>query len=127
MASASFRLTSSIVRLPRVPSARARSRPPTISITAISQIWSVFSSMVSANSPPMIAAGRAETTMSHPRRPSFDFGFVNAAFVRRTMSCRKYATAPTSVPRCRATSNVFSSDSLPAKSSHPNSHGTRMR
>ena len=60
-----------------------------MSITAISQIWSVFSSMVSANRAPMTAAGRAEITMSHPRRPSFDLGLVNAALVRRTMSWRK--------------------------------------
>ena len=52
MTRASVRLTSSIVRLPRAPSARASSRPPTMSITAISQIWSVFSSIESANSPP---------------------------------------------------------------------------
>jgi hypothetical protein len=35
--------------------------------------------------------------------------------------------APTSVPRCSATSKVFSSEGLPAKSSQPNSHGTRIR
>ena len=38
-----------------------------MSITAISQIWSVFSSIVSANRAPMIAAGTAEIDDEPPQ------------------------------------------------------------
>ena len=49
-------------------------RPNTISITPISQIWPVFSSMKSASRAPVIAAGTADTSSSQARRPSVDSG-----------------------------------------------------
>ena len=43
------------------------------------------------------------------------------------MSDAEVGDRAASVPRCSATSKVFSSDSLPAKSSQPNSHGTMQQ
>ena len=55
---------------------------------------------------------------------------VNAltpAFEYLLTSLQRHIRQPTKVPRCRATSKVFSSLGSPAKSFHPSNHGTASK